>query len=287
MYALVFISVAMFGGCFALNDVYRKRRGSSFKISMESAFIGALAGLFLLLIINQFKFEFTTFTLIISVITAINSILLTYFSFKALNYINLSLFSVFMMLGGMVLPFFQGIIFYNESITVAKIVCVAFICLALAFTVNRNSNGKNYLYYVGVFVLNGMSGVLSKLFNELQFEKTSVAGYSFWISVCTVVLSGILWIALIKKQEENEPKYNLTDCAISLTNGGLNRIANFLLVLALTTLDSSVQYPLVTGGVMIVSTLISFLSKQKPSKKEIISVTLAFLGTLALFVIPI
>lgn len=42
-YALIFISVAMFGGCFALNDVYRKRRGSSLKISMEASFVGAVA----------------------------------------------------------------------------------------------------------------------------------------------------------------------------------------------------------------------------------------------------
>ena len=66
-----------------------------------------------------------------------------------------------------------------------------------------------------------------------------------------------------------------------------NKIANLLLVIALAHVDASVQYPMVTGGVMIVSTAICFFGKKKPQKKELISVALAFLGMLALFIIPI
>ena len=67
----------------------------------------------------------------------------------------------------------------------------------------------------------------------------------------------------------------------------MNKIANFLLVLALAGVDASVQYPAVTGGVMIASTLICFLGERKPGKRELIAIALAFAGTLALFVIPI
>ena len=142
-YALIFIAVAMFGGCFALNDVYRERRGSSLKISMEASFIGAVAAIICLIIINKFKFEFTPFTLIMSIISAVNAIGFTVFSFKALNSINLSLYSLFSMLGGMALPFAQGIIFYDEKITVAKVVCVVFICLALACTISSTRASKS------------------------------------------------------------------------------------------------------------------------------------------------
>lgn len=286
-YALIFISVAMFGGCFALNDVYRKRRGSSLKISMEASFIGAVAAIICIVIINKFKVEFTPFTLIMGMISAANAIGFTVFSFKALNSINISLYSLFSMLGGMALPFAQGIIFYGEKITVAKIACVIFICLALACTVTRGEKSRGYLYYAGVFVLNGMSGVLSKLFNELEYEKTSAAGYTFWIAVCTLVLSGALWLILIKITPPEEKKLTLADCAVGAINGGMNRIANFLLVIALLHVDASVQYPAVTGGVMIVSTLICFFGERKPSKKELLAVALAFVGTLALFVIPL
>ena len=60
-----------------------------------------------------------------------------------------------------------------------------------------------------------------------------------------------------------------------------------ILVIALAHVDASVQYPMVTGGVMIVSTLISFFGEDKPSKKELLSILVAFIGLTLLFVIPI
>lgn len=44
---------------------------------------------------------------------------------------------------------------------------------------------------------------------------------------------------------------------------------------------------MVTGGVMIVSTLICFFGKSKPSRKELLSVVVAFAAMLALFLIPV
>ena len=70
-------------------------------------------------------------------------------------------------------------------------------------------------------------------------------------------------------------------------HGTIGKIANFLLVIALAHVDASVQYPMVTGGTMIVSTLICFFGDRKPSKKEIASVVLAFIGMLLLFAIPV
>ena len=79
------------------------------------------------------------------------------------------------------------------------------------------------------------------------------------------------------------PRYTWKALGISSMNGVLNRVANFLLVIALAHVDTSVQYPMVTGGVMIVSTLVCCFGKNKPKKKEIISVVLSFAGLVILF----
>ncbi|MBE6647636.1 MAG: hypothetical protein E7611_08400 [Ruminococcaceae bacterium] len=286
-YALIMLSVAMLGGCFALNDVYRKRRSSNLLSSMESSCIGAVAGLIVLFIINGIKFEFTPFTLIMSFFVAINGIAFTYLSFKALETTNLSIYSLFSMLGGMILPFAQGIVFYGEEITLAKIVCVVFIVASLALTVKIGDGKKGYIYYIGIFVLNGMSGVLSKLFNEMPFEKTSAAAYSMYGAAWTIVISGLLWIILAKRGRYQMPKYTVGIGMIAAAKGSINRVANFILVLALAHVDASVQYPMVTGGVMIMSTLVCFFGEKKPSKRELLSVALAFVGLLLLFAIPI
>lgn len=285
-YGLIILSVVMFGGCFALNDVYRKMRGSSFKISLENSFVGGIAGIIVLIAINGADLQLTPFTFIMAALAAINGIAFTVCSFKALDYINLSVFSLFSMLGGMVLPFLQGIFFYGEGMTLAKAACLAFIIVALLLTVSWGKSNGGTLFYIGIFVLNGTSGVLSKIFASAPFEKASAASYSIWHGIISVVIAGVLWFILYRHQK-SEQKNSARALAISALTGSVNKIANFILVLALSHVAASVQYPMVTGGTMIVCTLISFLGDKKPTKKEVASVILAFAGMLALFAIPV
>jgi len=130
-----------------------------------------------------------------------------------------------------------------------------------------------------------MSGVLSKIFTSAPFEKTSAAGYTILISLCSIVLSGLLMVYFSRKNKTSF-KSSLSDIGIISASGITNRIANFWLVIALMHVDASVQYPLVTGGTIIVSTIICFFGKNKPSKKDVVSVIIAFIGTVALFAIP-
>ncbi len=292
-YALIILSVVMFGGGFGLQDLYRRKRGSSIRISMESACIGSFAGLIVLLVINGFAFEYTHFTLLMAMLSAINGIAFTFCAFRALDYINLSLFSLFSMLGGMALPFFQGILFYNEEFTIAKGICVLFIIAALAFTVERGEKKRGTVFYIGVFVLNGMAGVISKIFAASDLPKASAAGYSMWGAASTVVLSGAAWLvfSLLEKRgtadiSKKQRKDFWQSYGIGALYGSVNKVANFLLVIALAHVEASVQYPMVTGGTMIVSTIISCFGDKKPSRREMIGVALAFLGMLALFAIP-
>ena len=285
-YLLIIFSVILFGGNFALNDLYRKKRGSSVKISLQFNLISSVAGLVALSVINGFKLEFTPFSFIMAILTSLNGFGFTYCAFKALNRINLSLYSLFSMLGGMVLPFVQGILFYEEKLTVAKGICFVIITIALLINVEKGEKKKGTIFYIGIFVLNGMSGVLSKIFTEAPFEKTSAAGYSILSSICSIVLSA-LFIVLLSGKKDDTPKNTLSTVSIGALGGILNKIANFILVFALLHVDASVQYPMVTGGVMIVSTAICFFGDRKPSKKEIVSVLVAFVGMIALFAIPI
>jgi len=284
-YALILLSVVLFGSSFALNDTYRKLRGSGFKISFECSLIASVPNFFILLALNGFRFECTPFTLVMAALTALNGLAFTFCSFKALGKINLSLYALFSMLGGMALPFLQGILFYGEPLTVSKGVCFLFIVSALLLTLKRGEGKNGTVYYIGVFVLNGMSGVLSKIFTATDLPKTSAAGYSLIANIFTLAISAAVLLVMMKQKT---PKHTPLSVGVASASGVINRLGNLLLVVSLAHVDASVQYPMVTGGTMIVSTLIAFFDKErKPSKKELLSVALAFLGTLALFIIPI
>lgn len=278
-YGLIIFAVVLFGAAFAVNDVFQQKFGSSLKISLQFSLVSSVAGLIVLFAINGMKFEFTWFTLIMAFLSALISLSFNFCAFRALGSINLSLYSLFSMLGGMALPFVQGIAFYGESITIAKIICFIVICIALLLTVKRGEKKSGTIYYIGVFVLNGMSGVISKIFASSTLPKTSAEGYSVWIALCTIILSALVLLILYKKDLFS---FSWSATCLSALGGISTRVANLWLVIALANVDASVQYPMVTGGVMIVSTIICFFSKSKPSKKEIISILVAFVGMLTL-----
>ena len=297
-YALIMLSVVMFGGTFALKDVYRKQRGGGLKISLEFSLVGAVAGLVVLTAINGFSFQFTWFALLLATLAALNNLAFSFCSFRALGTINLSMYSLFSMLGGMLLPFFQGILFFHEEFTVSKAVCLAFICAALLLTLKKGETKKSgRIYYLLVFIFNGMSGVLSKIFaaapaewkTMASGEPVSAAGYSVLSALCTLVLTSVLLLTLYRGkpyEKEQTKKGLLIGTVIGLVSGPINRLANWILQVALEYVDASVQYPMVTGGTMIVSTVICFFTRSKPKAREVVSVVLAFLGLTALFVFP-
>ena len=76
---------------------------------------------------------------------------------------------------------------------------------------------------------------------------------------------------------------NVIDMAVGVVIGGaFGKIT--------TSIVNDIIMPLismVTGGVMIVSTLLCFFGPKKPSRREILSVLIGFAGMLALFLIRI
>lgn len=281
-YSLILLSVLLFSSGFALNDTFRKERGDGLAATLEYSLISSVAALIVLFIINGFQTELTAFTLIMAALTAINGFLFSLCTLKALKTINLSVYSVFSMLGGMLLPFLQGILFFSEKFTLAKSVCLVAITVALMFTLKKGSGKKGLIYYIGIFVLNGMSGVLSKIYTSAPYEKASPEGYTIWMMICILVISAVGLLFYRQKGKKFSPRALFSGA----TAGVINRIANLWLVIALMHVDASVQYPMVTGGTMIASTLFCFFGKNKPKKNELIAVGLAFLGMLALFIFP-
>ncbi|MBQ7637832.1 MAG: EamA family transporter [Clostridia bacterium] len=281
-YLILTVSVVLFGVQFGFNQIYEKESDGSVRSSFLFVFGTAAVGIPILWVINGVRLSCTVFSLIMAVVSSVNMILCNYCSLKALGRVNLSLFSIFSMLGGMILPFVTGILFFDEALTVGKLICLVILSVAVLITVDLKEKKSGMLYCFAVFVFNGLSGVISKLYTSLPFEKVSQAMFSL---LCAAVCTAIAAVPLIilRKPPLRPTKKGLLATAGA---GAFNRTANYLLLLSLAQLPASVQYPFVTGGVIIVSTVISCLTGQKPSKKEIVSMMLSFVGIALLLIIP-
>lgn len=277
-YGIIMVAVLLFSLQFLFNQRFQREYGSGPK-ALLTFFLGYnVAGLLVLLIINRFRVEFSWFTLLLSFLWSVNCLVLSYCSFKAFEKVNLSVYSLFSQLGGMMLPFFAGVLLFDEKLTAGSIICFVLVLISLLFTVKRGSGGSYILYYAGIFVLNGMAGVLSKWFAAAPWEKTSSAGYSILSAAVAALLAAVI-LPFIKG---DRLKLSVKGATNMLGYGVLNKIGNYLLLIALVHLPASVQYPMVTGGVMICSTVICFFTRQKPGKREIASLILSFAGIMAL-----
>ncbi|MBO5222387.1 MAG: EamA family transporter [Clostridia bacterium] len=283
-YGVIVISVLLFGVNFALNKQYQKRIGSGFFPTFFLATLSSSAGVIVLFPLNEFRFEFTLFAFLMAATATVNSLCLNFCSLKTLGKVNLSLYSLFMMLGGMVLPSVVGVLFFEEGMTWAKGICYAIIVISLMITVEKSDKKGGWIYYAGVFVLNGMSGVISKIYQAADYPKISSSGYSLLCATTTLVVAGTLALILFPSYRK---KFRPSAAPFGFTSGVFNRVANLLLLIALAHVPASVQYPMVTGGVMIVSTVIAAFSANKPTKKQWIAVGLSFVGILLLVTIPI
>ena len=278
-YLVISAAVVMFGVQFFFNERYTAKEGGGLAAVLRFSLFANAAGALILFAVNGFRFEFAPFTLAMAATATLNGLLYNYCSFQALGKINLSLYSVFSMLGGMTLPFVSGILFFDEAFTLAKGLCFALVAASLFFTLKGDGAKKGGLpYYAGIFVFNGMSGVLTKCFQAAPFEKTGDAMYSVTLASLMTLASAIR-LLIVRRQRT---PLTLPAVGLSAGYGILSTTANFLLLLSLSHLPASAQYPFVTGGVMIVSTALCFFTPKKPAKRDLAAVALAFAGILCL-----
>ena len=284
-YLVISAAVTMFGVQFFFNERYTRAEGAGMRAVLRFTLCANAAGAVILSLIalagNGFRPEFPApYTLGVAAAATVNGLLYNYCSCRSLSKINLSLYSVFSMLGGMTLPFVSGFLFFNEKCTAGKLVCFLFIAASLAFTVQKDDRRGGWGYYIGIFVCNGMSGVLTKTYQYFDFPKNRDAVYSATLACLMTAAAGV-WLLLSKK---DGTKIAPRAVGFAAGYGILSTVANFLLLLSLSHIPASAQYPFVTGGVMVVSTLLCYLTPNKPKKKDLAAVALAFAGLLVLMV---
>ena len=273
---MVIIADLLFSLQFLFNQQFRKRNGDgidqTFTFSMYTNGISFL----ILLILNGFNLKINLTSFIIAFIYAIVILGYSYSGLKSFATANLSVYSIFAMLGGMLLPFAYGVIFNGEDFSVAKALCVLLIGVSTALSFEKGKGkGKNFKYYLAVFVLNGLVGVLSAIHQSRNGEAVDSGSFMSTVNICAFAMCLVFHLVKNKKV----PLLPIKEVGNLACYAGCSGIGNLLCLIALAKLDASVQYPIITGGVMVFSTVISLIRKEKPSARTLISTAIAFVST--------
>lgn len=280
-YIFIFVSALLYSMQFLFNKKFESESGTGFEATMLFLIYSSLvmaAGLF---IIKGFKLEISLFSILMAACYSAVNILCICVSLKALSVVNLSKYSIYMMLGGMLLPALYGMIFNDEAITVQKTVCILFIILSLFFTYEKGKGSfKEKLYFALVFILNGMYGVVSSIHQQAPESFNIVDSFSFMAlsGIISLIVCTVIYVIKAKKLPLVNIKSVRFPAGFALCNG----TAEVLVFMALKYIDSSVQFPIITGGTIAFSAVISFMLGEKPGARNIIAVVIAFAASICM-----
>lgn len=277
-YILISIAALMFSLQFICQQSYEKNCGTALPQALLYALHKGLSVMAIMLVLSAFSLEFTTFSFLAAAPYSLCYILMIYFSLKAFSVANLSVYSVFTMLGGMTLPFLTGVFLFGEKLSVFKVVCFLLVAVAVAMNIQKGShNKKAFLYYILVFILNGAVGAISTIHQNIGLKITDSTSFLFYSGVWTVLICGVWLFAKGEKVSFLKGK-NLLFPAL---DGFFNGCGDLLMLISVApgALDASVLYPFGTGGVMLCSVIISTLRRENVKKIEYIAAAIAFVAS--------
>ncbi len=314
-YILLFVAAALFAGQFLFTKQFQRYNGDCLSSTLKLSFFAYLTIAVFFFVKAQIgadglRFGFSWFTLLMTLGIAVVSVSCVYLGVKALGIGNMSVYSTFMMIGSMVLPSVVGMAVYKEEVTFLKAIALILMLAAVFFTSGGDetkSDKKALLFYIGVFLLNGLIGVLftvhqnqptwSAYWEEVNGAPVSNSDvFMSWYGLSTAVLSGAL-LLISKLKDGNKPQTDgdlaktkgagvkstfVISLAIAVGYGVFNGLGNYFISLstAPNALGSSVTFPIVNGGTIVFSTLMGiFLYKEKSDWKTWAGCALVLVST--------
>ena len=327
-YVLLFLSALIFASQFFVTRQYQMRNGTGFLGSVKLSFFAYLtiAVFFFVkgcLTTGMFNFGFTWFTFAITLLIAVVSLSCVYMGIKVLSVGDMSIYSVFMMLGSLILPSLVGVIVYDESLTPLKAIALLLMFTAIIFSVSSVDKNKltlkAILYYVGIFIMNGMIGVFFTV-HQNQPELTAAVMntadglvvnndvFMTWYGISTVLLSGAIygaWYLLKKVNPQLFKEQNVLNgvgegmettvakntglakalwitIGLSAIYGLCNGVGDYFIAIATqpNALGASVTFPIINGGTIVFSTLSGVVFfKEKLTVSTVISLVIVVVST--------
>ncbi len=288
-YLMLIFSAILLAVNFCINKLYQKQAGTSLKVGFLFSALSGLCSAIIFFALNGFQASFSVYSIVMVICQSVLSMSYTLLGFRILKDSNMALYTLFLMTGGMTIPYLWGLLFLDEPFSWLRTAGLAVLICAVALSnVSKQRPGvKQLLMCVGVFILNGFVSVVSKL-HQIQtgYPTVSTIEFVMYNGVVSFLIAGIAFLVCIAR--ENSRNRSETPCAkkpvilpliaVSAIIGG---VSYMIQLLGAKNLPATVLYPFLTGGSMICSTLAGIvIFREKPPKSVIISVCLCFVGTL-------
>lgn len=310
-YAMLIGASFLFGSQFMVTKAFEKNYGKTVRASLSFSLLYSLFAGVIFFIIKLISsgtvFNLNPFSLCMAFGLSLVNILSSAIGIKTLALGDIAVYSLFLMLGGMIVPFFAGIVFLKESVSVCNLIGVAIMIIALCLPVFFGKKNKNageaqtdgntkkktsvffYVLCVFLFILNGLSSTLSK-FNSVREGAALGAEFTFYtygiqfvISLAAFALTTALGKSDKTQNEEKQPCILFRPVAIGCgaAFGAVNGTAFLMSSVAAEHVVAVAQYPLITGATILFSSLLAFLFyREKPTALQLVQIVISLAATI-------
>ncbi len=302
------LTCTFFSVQFIFSKLYQKNSNGSINASLWMTIFYAIYSIVFFGVQIGFTPEISTSAVIYALLYSVAGIFTTLSSIIGMTLGRVSTITTFMLLGGMVLPFIYGVTVLNESITIPKVIAIVIMIVSLIPSLiskeegeNKEQDKKKHMLYILVllivFIGNGAISIITNASQKAP-DAVSTENYMFIIAVIQIIiaLTTAIIIALKnKKAEENFTKslfsgvgkaYTLKAILLAFLCSALYGVCNslgnvFSLACVNANMDASIQFPVISGSVIVLTALIAWaLFKETPKKKDWISIVLSVAGVI-------
>ena len=310
-YLFVLLAVLCITMQFSLTKVYQKRYVRGVSTLLFFSMVLAAVGMIFFLCLAAFRVRFGAFTFIMAFLNAFVGVAVVLLGIAAVRLGRFSIYMLFLMLGGMLLPFVYGTAFLSEMPTPAGIAGMAILTASLFVPFIRFKRGAGepvgrlfVFLCVCVFILNGCGGIIGKAY-QMNTAALGTEQFLIWHNISMLILSaaafGVCRLCPRAKTKELSAADRVVSAsgatpAVSRGFKGKTLLLatllaaaaalfacgqSFLMLRSAKNLPASVLFPMVTGGVIVLSAVSGLIFfKEKLTLRMIVSLALTLVGTI-------
>ena len=270
---------------FSLNKLYQKKFGATPAAGYRFNFFVGILKMLIFWGINGFSVEFHAYSGVMAAMMAFVCFCYVLLGQQILKVSQVALYTLFLMLGGMCVPYLWGAIVLHEELTVFRVLGLIVIAAALILmNVCEKPPKKQLLMCVAVFLLNGCCSVISKEHQISARETVSSAGFVMLTGAATAIF-GLIGMCMerLRKQPAAliQGGRGLGILALSAVIGGVSYL---LQLIGAEKIPATALYPMLSGGSIALSVLTGWLFfREKPNRRLWIGTVFCILGA-AMFV---
>lgn len=307
-YITLIVACLLFSFQFIFSKWYQLRTDSTLKAALWMTVFDGTWLFILFFTANGFAYHVTASSMVYASLYSFFIIVCSVSALFAMRHGKVAVVSLFMLTGGLVFPVLYGVIMLGETLNLQKIIGLSLIILSFfpSILLKKGSFAKTnaddqvkiklklryWLLCFVVFTCNGMISVITKA-HSISPDASPEKDFLIFAAILRFI-AGIIIIISLTKGRIFKNLLSKIHCGIGkipfpkksfillMIVGGYtlcNGIANVLSMITAKTMDSSLQFPLLSGIVVVMTAFISWIVyKEKPSPGDTIGINLTLIG---------